>query len=418
MKLGELIQKYNTSVLANLKLSPAQQKTLRQIARCRTPDLGGHWYLCPDCGNSVLLYNSCRNRNCPTCQGNKRKLWVEKQCSELIDVPYYHLVFTVPEILNGLFLYRPEVLYNILFSAAWKTVKAFFADPKFLGGRGAMLSVLHTWGQTLSLHPHLHCLVPGAGLDKTGNFKTMRSNGKYLFPVKAMCKVFRAKFAAELTLQARKQNFKIPDTVRAIMFRTQWVVFCKRPFAKPEYVLKYLGRYTYRTAIAENRIISDHNQQISFTYKDYKNGSAKRTMSLEVHEFFRRYAMHLLPPRIIKIRHFGMLSNSNKAGFFEKAGTLCVKHTSPNTLTVPENQTDDQEELPSMIKKTNIACSCCKKGHLLRLLGVKTGLFKIVNIQTGELLSSPARDPPAQENILVCNYLFGKTEKYIISIYL
>ncbi len=414
MKLGELIQKYNTPIIADLPLSAAQRKTFAQIARCRTADLGGHWYLCPECGKSVLLFNSCRNRNCPTCQGNKRKIWVEKQCAQLLDVPYYHVVFTLPQALNSLFLYRPDILYNVLFLAAWKTLQVFFADPKFFGGTGAMLAVLHTWGQTLVLHPHLHCLVPGAGLDADGNFKTMRSNGKYLFPVKALSKVFRAKFAAELTRQAKKQDFVIPKSIRALMFRQPWVVFCKRPFAKPDHVVNYLGRYTYRSAIADSRIILDENNQITFAYKDYKTAGSKRSMTLDAGEFFRRFAMHVLPPRTVKIRHFGLLSNTHKNEFFEKAEDLKINSKAPEV--VHDNQTDDNED--ELFRKTKIACKCCNSGFMLKLFPLGKIVFEITCTLTGEVSrGNRPRDGPDNVLSVQRNYFIGTDQRFMVSVF-
>jgi len=394
MELSKLISKYNDPVIASLNLTEHQRKVFSDIEVCRSPVLGAHWYLCPDCGHDLLLFNSCRNRNCPTCQGNKRKTWIEKECEQLLDVPYYHVVFTVPEALNGLFIFRPKLLYQILFTAAWQTVQAFFADSKFFGGTGGMLSVLHTWGQTLTLHPHLHCLIPGAGLDADGNFKIMHSNGKYLFPVKAMSKVFRAKFTALLTKEAKRQGFVIPPTVRALMFAKPWVVFCKRPFAKPQFVVNYLGRYTYRTAIAQQRIISDHNGTITFTYKDYKTQGTHKNMSLDAGEFFRRFALHILPKRIVKIRRFGQLANSNKKAFFEKANQNNALYSADNKalpqITSDNESLQDQYAENQPFVQTQILCPHCKTGHLIKVFPLHKHLFdsgfSITNILTAEIV--------------------------------
>jgi hypothetical protein len=400
MKLAELISKYNDSVFPQLTLTEHQRHVFNDIKNCRSPVLGGHLYVCPDCGTAVMLCNSCRNRNCPTCQDNKRQRWVENQCNDLLEIPYYHVVFTVPEVLNSLFLFRPKILYNVLFAAVWETIRAFFDDPRFLGGKGGMLTVLHSWGQTLVLHPHLHCIIPGAGLDVAGNFKIIRGKDKYLFPVKALSEVFRAKFAAELTRQAKINDFKIPATVRCMMFRQPWVVFCKRPFGNPRAVVAYLGRYTYRTAISESRILSDENGKITIAYKDYKTAGTKKTMELDVTEFFRRFALHILPKRTVKIRHFGMLSNSCKKQFVTKGAAVVGKYNKP---VVANEQIETAQTLPEN-HSVAILCPVCKTGKLKKMASITFGLFltgfTAVNQATGEIIyRHPSRDGPFDDQI-------------------
>ena len=395
MEISKLLSKYE-SVIGKLLLSEHQRQVLSDIKNCRTGHFGAHLYICQKCGTTHLLNNSCRNRNCPVCQGNKRRKWVEKQCSDLLNIPYYHVVFTVPEILNPLFLFRPKILYSILFSSVWQTIKIFFKDEKFFGGKGGMLSVLHTWGQTLVLHPHLHCIIPGAGIDKNGNFAIIKGKDKYLFPVKALGKVFRAKFAAELTRQAKIHTFVIPQGIRCLMFTKNWVVFCKRPFANPQAVVAYLGRYTYRSAISESRILSENEGTITFSYKDYRNNGVKATMDLPVGEFFRRYALHILPKKFIKIRHYGILSNSSRKAFVVK-GALSVGKFENKPATI-SNETGDTQNISEIAGSKQIRCPACKTGTLTKIASINyldySREFQIINENTGEILLHHSRAGP------------------------
>jgi DNA-directed RNA polymerase subunit RPC12/RpoP len=362
-----------------LKLSEHQRKVFRDIKNCRSSVLGEHLYVCSHCGEPVVLYNSCRNRNCPVCQGNKRRRWVEKRCADLLNVPYYHVVFTLPDCLNGLFLYRMQPLINVLFTSVWRTIAAFFNDPRFLGGKGGMLAVLHTWGQTLTLHPHLHCIVPGAGIDRQGNFKLIKGKDKYLFPVTALSLKFRGVFAAELTKQSKLLGFEIPQVVRQMMFRKNWVVYCKRPFGNAEAVVKYLGRYTYRTAISSQRIISDDDGRITFSFKNYAKQGKNELMALEAEEFFRRLAMHYLPRKTVRIRYYGMMSNCNRKKFVEQGATVVGRHKLAKDQTASENSQAPQIECPK-----------CKTGHLQKVCLIPAEYFSlnfvIINQRTSDVV--------------------------------
>ena len=286
-----------------------QLRTLHAVRKCRTAALGGHIDRCghDGCNKLHLSYNSCRNRHCPKCQGHKGEQWVRAREQELLNVPYYHVVFTLPGTLNPLCLYRPRLVYNLLFRVAWSVVKDFGNNPKFMGAQTGMTAILHTWGQHLSLHPHLHCIVPGGGINKQGRWKAARGKGKYLFPVKAMGKVFQSRFVAAL----RKETDLGQDTYDAL-FAKDWVVYCKRPFATPHNVLEYLGRYTHKIAISNHRIKGLKDGQVHFTAKDYRRGGAKHLLSLNDGEFIRRFCLHILPKGFVRIRHYGMLSSSKK----------------------------------------------------------------------------------------------------------
>jgi hypothetical protein len=266
--------------------------------------LGGHVDACTKCGTLRVSYNSCRNRHCPKCQGSKREEWIQARNSELLPVPYFHVVFTLPEELNALSLRHPKEVYGILFKSVWETLRQFGANEHVTTG---MISVLHTWGQTLSFHPHLHCIVPGGGIDKNGKWKNIRTDGKFLFPVKALSKVFRAKYVAHL----RKTGIATQADINPL-FSKRWVVYAKRPFAHPSHVVEYLGRYTHKVAISNNRIISYQNNKVCFSYKDYRHGGVKKEMELEDTEFIRRFAQHILSSGFVRIRHYGILSSTAK----------------------------------------------------------------------------------------------------------
>ena len=290
--------------MEGIGLNIHQRRHLSALRNCRTAVLGGHVDACTECGTIRVSYNSCRNRHCPKCQGKKREKWIEARNSELLPVPYFHVVFTLPEELNSLCLHRPEEAYGILFKSAWETLRLFGENKQVTVG---MIAVLHTWGRTLNLHPHLHCIVPGGGVDKNGKWKNIRTDGKFLFPVKALSKVFRAKYVSRL----RKAEILPQENIEPL-FSKAWVVYAKRPFAHPSHVVEYLGRYTHKVAISNNRIISYRDNRVSFSYKDYRHGGCKKVMELEDTEFIRRFALHILPAGFVRIRHCGMLSSTSK----------------------------------------------------------------------------------------------------------
>ena len=239
----------------------------------------------------------------------KRETWIARQEEKLLNVPYFHVVFTIPHELNELCLQHPRLLYGLLFKTAWQTIQTFAKDPKYLGAKTGMTAVLHTWGQNLSLHPHLHCIVPGGGLTPHGKWKTTRTDGKYLFPKNALRKVFRGKFMAALKDLAAKDAIELPSQLKEKLYRKKWVVYAKRPFAKPENVIEYLGRYTHKTAISNYRLKEVDLYTVKFSYKDYKTGGTIKEMTLDVSEFIRRFALHILPHSFGRMRHFGILSS-------------------------------------------------------------------------------------------------------------
>jgi hypothetical protein len=290
--------------IENIGLNAYQLRTLRAIKNCRTAELGGHVDACSSCGVIKISYNSCRNRHCPKCQGHKREEWIQKREAELLPVPYYHVVFTLPAEMNVLAMHQPKLVYDALFNSAWLTIQKFAQQQNLQMG---MISILHTWGQNLSLHPHLHCIVPGSGVDKNGKLKIVKGDGKFLFAVKGLSKMFRAKYVAAL------RNNKINDQqLIDSLFKKEWVVYAKRPFGNTSSVIEYLGRYTHKVAIGNSRIVAVTKTHTTFRYKDYKDGSQQKTMTLTNQEFIRRFAQHILPHRFVRIRHYGIISSTWK----------------------------------------------------------------------------------------------------------
>lgn len=299
------------------------KKTLQRLQQCRTAALGYHVYRCSneDCGQLKYQYHSCRNRHCPQCGGIKKQDWIEARTQELLPVPYYHVVFTLPHELNAIILGHQKLLYTLLFDAAAQTLLCFAADKKWMGAVPGIIAVLHTWGQQLSFHPHLHCIVSGGGICKqTHTWKrAIKNNQGVLFAVKAMGIVYKTKFLQGLELLLKQQQVVPPaDTNTNALFnqlyQKEWVVYAKSPFAGPQAVIEYLGRYTHKAAISNHRInhIDREAKTISFAYKDYADGNAQKQMTLSSDEFIRRFAQHILPKRFTKIRTYGYLANRNR----------------------------------------------------------------------------------------------------------
>ena len=311
-EIGQVLRENWKKVQKSTQLNHHQKRMLKALSICRTAALGGHLDGCDSCGHERISYNSCRNRHCPKCQGVQRERWIMAREAELLPTSYFHVVFTLPAALNGLALKYPRLIYGLLFQTAWQTIQAFASDPKHLGAKPAMTAILHTWGQNLSLHPHLHCIVPGGGITPQGKWKSARLKGKFLFPVKAMSKVFRAKFVAALRKAATKENILIDPSIFKQLFAKNWVIYAKRPFLGPNQVIEYLGRYTHKIAISNHRLLKVDDTHIRFGYKDYRQAGKKKELVLPIMEFIRRFALHILPPSFVRIRHYGFLASRYK----------------------------------------------------------------------------------------------------------
>jgi hypothetical protein len=350
-EVAHVLRRHWPAVESSTRINSWQLRTLGAIMRCRTRQMGGHVDACTGCGQVRVSYNSCRNRHCPKCQGRRREEWILAREQELLPVPYFHVVFTLPDTLNQLALRQPKLVYDTLFEAAWQTLLTFATDRKHLGARPGMVAVLHTWGQTLSLHPHLHCIVPGGGLTEHGRWKGARGKGRYLFPVKAMSRVFRAKYVQLL-------KAKLPEVDKGLisgLFKKEWVIYAKRPFSGPEHVVEYLGRYTHKIAISNHRLTAVDEQTVSFSYKDYRQGAKKLEMRLEAMEFIRRLSLHILPRGFVRIRHYGILSGTSKG---------C-------SIPVIREQLPEEKRRKAEVRQLEaynpLQCPCCKKETMVTL---------------------------------------------------
>jgi hypothetical protein len=346
-EVAQVLERNRESLAGNCANS-WQLRTLHALRKCRTAALGGHIDRCnnPSCSRLHLSYNSCRNRHCPKCQGHKKEEWIRAREEELLNVPYFHVVFTLPAELNRVCLYESKLVYGLLFKIAWQIIKGFSSNPKFIGANPGMIAILHTWGQNLSLHPHLHCIVPGGGITQSGKWKLAKSKGKYLFPVKAMSKVFRARFVAALRKELRPQSTDFYES----LFKKNWVVYCKRPFLGPAQVVEYLGRYTHKIAISNHRIKNLDNKGITFSVKDYRRGGRKSLLRLSDAEFIRRFALHVLPKGFVRIRHYGILSS------YHKKITLTELRQSLGRVQLKQRKPLQHRQ-----------CRVCKKGKLVTL---------------------------------------------------
>ena len=298
------------------------QRVLHRISICHSASLGYHVYKCSNeqCGHIKYQYHSCRDRHCPCCGAIKKQQWIEARMQELLPVKYYHVVFTLPHELNGTVLGHRKILFKLLFDASAQTLLTFAKDPNYLNALPGIISVLHTWGQQLSFHPHIHCIVSGGGILNDNSWKAAKKNCyRFLFPVKAMQAVFRGKFLQSLKQMIASGEVKLPDGTEVkqllnVLYGKDWVVYAKAPFGGPHAVIEYLGRYTHKVAISNHRIcsINDDEHTITFDYKDYADNNSKKQMTLSCSEFIRRFEQHILPARFTKIRTYGYLANRNR----------------------------------------------------------------------------------------------------------
>jgi hypothetical protein len=303
-------------------LSEVQRKASNAILNCRTAVLGGHQEVCTGCGTLSVSYNSCRHRACPKCQWPAQVKWVQKRMGELLNTTYFHIVFTVPHTLNPLFLSNDVVLYNLLLRCAWETLDQLARQPQWLGARPGMLAVLHTWGQKIDFHPHVHCVVPGGGVLHDGSWKPARKG--FFIPVRVMSALFRGKFLAALKQMRQTGGLEYHGSAAALaddsafksllgsLYKTGWVVYAKAPMGGPAQVLKYLGRYTHRIAISNRRILNIADGRVTFSYKDRQKNDQEKVLTVAVEEFVRRFLLHVLPAGFHKIRHYGLLASRNR----------------------------------------------------------------------------------------------------------
>lgn len=316
IELADIFSKYSKDFLNTHSLCENQHKALNDIIQCRSAGLGGHKEKCDHCGHTRYAYNSCRNRHCPKCQYIKQIQWVDKLKAKLPPTPYFHLVFTIPECLHKLFFLNQAKAYSCLFNAMALSLKKCAANPKFLGAQTGAVAVLHTWGQTLNYHPHIHAIVPAGGISED-RMEWVPAGKTFFLPVKVLSKIFRGILCSLLEKASDEQQMKLPDDIadfnhlKKLMYKKPWNVYAKKPLSGPKRVIEYLGKYTHKVAISNHRIIEEQDKKIIFRCKNSQTGLFNRCVSLDALEFIRRFMQHVLPAGFYKIRYLGFLSLSN-----------------------------------------------------------------------------------------------------------
>jgi len=370
-EVADIFRRYGPEYRNAHPLPKQRLRAMRAIEACRTADLGGHVDECDHCGAKLVSYNSCRNRHCPKCQFLKKERWIEAREKDLLPIAYFHVVFTIPDDLNPLVLRNQEVLYDLLFKSVAETLTALAADPKHLGAEIGFILVLHTWGQNLLDHPHIHCIVTGGGLS-SGN-RTWRScRNDFFLPVRALSKLFRGKFLDHLKSLREKNRLVYPGAIGHLaeapafnsliteLYGKEWVVYAKPPFDGTKGVLEYLGRYTHRIAISNHRIVQMENARVSFRWRDYADGNRTKIMTVGAAEFIRRFLLHVLPDRFVKIRHYGLLGNRCRKEKLEICRRLLAC-----SHNAPEKRTETWQD--ALLRLTGVdvtRCPVCKEGRM------------------------------------------------------
>lgn len=384
-EVADVLRTFGAAYREAYSPSADQLRVLVQLPLCRTASLGGHKLRCDSCGHEEISYNSCRNRHCPKCQAAARAQWLAERERDLLDVPYFHVVFTLPEELAAVALQNKRFCYGLLFHAAAKTLRTIAADPKHLGAQIGLLAVLHTWSQNLLHHPHVHCVIPGGGISPEGD-RWIHCRENFFLPVRVLSRLFRriyvdelhaAYLRGDLEFHGKLANLRDATTWRRFLAETrrkEWVVYAKPPFGGPTQVLKYLARYTHRVAISNRRIVTADDQRVSFRWKDRVNGSQARTMTLEGTEFVRRFLLHVLPKGFVRIRHFGFLANRSR------------KEKVPLARRLLRQQSETASDHSPAVTKTPVApaptlhvCPNCKQGRMLVVLELPPGHPSLVD---------------------------------------
>lgn len=342
-----------------------KQKVIKAIKNCKSDKLGAHKYVCDECGHEEIAYNSCRNRHCPNCQTGKKLKWIEARKEEVLNIKYYHVVFTIPSEIYNIAIQNQSKIYKIMFKASAETLQELAEDEKYLGGEIGFFSILHTWGQNLMYHPHIHCVVTGGGLTELG--KWVEKEEDFFIPVKVMSRKFRGKFLSylkeiKIDFYGRNKELENPAIYTDLinkMYNKEWIVYCKEPFQNANSVIQYLGRYTHRVAISNERIVKVEEGKVTFKWRDYKDKNKMKEMTVTIEEFIRRFLIHILPPKFMKIRYYGILGNRNKKKKLLKCKILT------RTKIYKKKELPTLELLKKVLGKDFNLCPCCKKGHML-----------------------------------------------------
>ncbi|MGE3175163.1 MAG: IS91 family transposase [Planctomycetota bacterium] len=390
-EVADIVRAHGAELRLQRIVTHREAKVLRHLGQCRTPSMGGHRDVCDDCGHESISYNSCRDRHCPKCQGTERAKWLERRLEHVLPIPYFHAVFTVPSALHALVLANRRQLYAALFDASAGTIQQLARDERRLGAEVGITSVLHTWGQKLLFHPHVHCVVTGGGLSPDGA-RWVPARERFLLPVKAMSRLFRGKVLAALQELRRAGELSLPGKLDALrddatwaafrdrLYGADWVVYCKPPFGGAEKVFAYLGRYTHRVAISNHRIREFRDGRVTFGYRDYADGNRQKELTVPAVEFLRRFLLHVLPRGFVRLRHYGLHASGNVGAKLVRARELLgvpsppqVGQSCPPAAAGPAvPRSPARETVPwweTVLRRTGVdlrACPRCGTGRLVR----------------------------------------------------
>ena len=362
-ELADAVHLFGAELVSKTKLSPLQLTVLGKIANCRTAALGGHEEACENCGTVRYSYNSCSDRHCPKCQAAKQAFWIDDLMQSTMPIKHYHLVFTVPHVLNTVCLHNQRLYYDLLFAAVWYTLRSF--GYSHFGVETGAVAVLHSWGQNLSLHPHIHCLVPAAGYTLDGRWKNIGHSGQYLYPVHQMSDAFKGKFLDSLKRALRKEN-ELTLFYDAVQqgYKTKWVVHCEPSLASADRVIRYLGQYTHRVAITNQRILDIADGKVTFIAKDYRDRAIKKPVPMDGVEFLRRFIMHILPKRFVKIRRFGIYNHTVKRNL--EIQFTVEERPGIDELIKREKPPETNHERFERLTGINMClCPVCKNGRMV-----------------------------------------------------
>jgi hypothetical protein len=378
LEVADVFRRYGEAYRQQHALSRGQRRVMSALELCRTAALGGHLEQCDSCGHQRPVYNSCRNRHCPKCQSLARAQWLEHRQAELLPVEYFHVVFTVPEEMAALAYQNQAVVFDLLFRATAETLLKIAADPKHLGAKIGFLAVLHTWGQNLLFHPHLHCVVPGGGLAPDGQ-RWIACRPGFFLPVRVLSRLFRRLFLQHLQAafdHGKLQFFSSLERLRdpkafasylAPLRQTEWVVYAKAPFGGAPQVLRYLGCYTHRVAISNHRLLNIDQGKVTFRWKDYRHHDRQKTMTLEADEFMRRFLLHVLPQGFQRIRHYGFLSHRYRQAQLALCRQLLGMALTLATLAAPQAELDYRDLYEKLTGQSLRQCPVCQRGHMVAI---------------------------------------------------
>jgi len=393
LEVADIFRKYGDHYRTSHKLSGKQHAVMSDIEHCRRSYFGYHVDICDHCGHKDRFANSCRNRHCPKCQGIAQRRWVNTRLEDLLPIAYYHVTFTLPHMLNPLIGYNRELIYDLLFDCASETLLQFGRDPKWLGALIGFYGILHTWGGKLWQHLHLHFIVSGGGLSEDGRWVTPKYKGKFIFPVRALSMVFRGKFIEGLKNAYANGRLVLPTGLRHLknagqfesfvdaLVARNWVVYAKRPFAGPEKVVRYIGRYTHRIAISNSRLTKIEDEQVFFNYKDYRDDGKWKQCHLMAEDFIKRFLMHVLPKGFHRIRHYGFLSNGRSKAKVAQIRKLLSNENDLNQLK--QKVIEDH---------AGVICPVCAKGRLIPIMIVHRMGFVLKSVASVLYPNPPAWD--------------------------